>query len=496
MNVGVFIRVSTVDQAKGESPQIHEKRARLHAEAKGWNVVKIYDLAGVSGKSTRFHPQTELMLGDIQKGIIDGLVFSQLSRLARNTEELLYYATYFEQHNASLISLNESIDTSSSSGKFFYTILGALSTWERENNLDRIMASIETRRTLGKFTGGQVSYGYMIENGQVVINEEEADTRRLIYDLFLNCRRRSTVARELNNMGKRTRGGKKWSDVTVDRLLKNTDAKGIRKSNYRKKPSENSPSHLKPKEEWRYDPCPALISEEKWNQVNAILKEQENSLQAKPTNQRVNLFTGYIYCDKGHKMLIHSRTKKYSCPECKVRIEMDFVEELFKNQIKNYLKDHVQKEAYMTNVTSEIGRMELELVVSQKKVEEVKKKVDKLVELNLLGEIPTKGFRSYYEPLELQKEQLEKNIELETHNLSQAKLTVASLSESFKVSEDTFSSWDSLERPEKRLIIELVTKKVIYDGKTLNFKLKGIAPISSPKETGLNGQHFGVSAWQ
>lgn len=496
MNVGVFVRVSTVDQAKGESPQIHEQRARLHAESKGWKVVKVYDLAGVSGKSTRYHPQTELMLSDIQKGVIDGLIFSQLSRLARNTEELLYYANYFEQHNASLISLNESIDTSSSSGKFFYTILGALSTWERENNLDRIMASIETRRALGKFTGGQVSYGYKIDNGQVVINEDEADTRRLIYDLFLKYRRRATVARELNEMGKRTRSGKKWSDVTVDRLLKNTDAKGVRKSNFRKRPTDNDPSHLKPKDEWRYDPCPALISEEKWNQVNAILQEQENSLQAKPQNQRTNLFTGFIYCDKGHKMLIHSRTKKYSCPTCKVRIQMDFVEEQFKKQIKDWLKDNVEKELYLKNVREQINQIEVEIDASVKKVEEVKKKIDKLVELNLSGEIPTKGFREYYDPLELQKEQLEKTIELETHNLSQAKTTLASMNDSFKISEDTLDIWDTLERPEKRLIVELVTKKVTYTGVDLIFLLKGIAPIPSPKEMGSNGQHSGGCAWQ
>jgi site-specific DNA recombinase len=337
MNVGLFIRVSTVDQAKGESPKIHEERGRLYAESKGWKVVKIYDLKGVSGKSTRYHSETEKMLADIKDGEIQGLIFSQLSRLARNTEELLYYANYFEKFGASLISLNESIDTSSSSGKFFYTILGALSTWERENNLDRIMASIETRRTLGKFTGGQVSYGYKIENAKVVIHDKEAPVRILMYDLFLKHRRRTTVARLLNEMGYRTRANKPWSDVTVDRLLKNSDAKGIRKSNYRREPTEDNPSFTKPKEEWLFDECPALISEEKWNSVNTIIKEQENSLLTKPLNQRTHLFTGYLFCDNGHKMSVQSKTSKYSCPICKVRLEIDILESIFKSRIEKFL---------------------------------------------------------------------------------------------------------------------------------------------------------------
>src|SRR6185369_7828930 len=49
--VGIWVRVSTEDQAKGESPEHHEARGRMYAEAKGWTPVTVYDLAGVSGKS-------------------------------------------------------------------------------------------------------------------------------------------------------------------------------------------------------------------------------------------------------------------------------------------------------------------------------------------------------------------------------------------------------------------------------------------------------------
>lgn len=49
--VGIWIRVSTADQAKGESPRHHEARARYYAEAKEWKVVELYNLSGVSGKT-------------------------------------------------------------------------------------------------------------------------------------------------------------------------------------------------------------------------------------------------------------------------------------------------------------------------------------------------------------------------------------------------------------------------------------------------------------
>jgi len=89
--VGIWIRVSTEEQARGESPEHHEKRARFYAESKGWQVKKVYHLEAVSGKSVMGLPETQRMLDDIKKGRIAGLIFSKLARLARNTKELLSY---------------------------------------------------------------------------------------------------------------------------------------------------------------------------------------------------------------------------------------------------------------------------------------------------------------------------------------------------------------------------------------------------------------------
>lgn len=59
--VGIWIRVSTEDQARGESPEHHEKRARAYAEARGWEVGEVYHLEGVSGKSVMSHPEAQRM---------------------------------------------------------------------------------------------------------------------------------------------------------------------------------------------------------------------------------------------------------------------------------------------------------------------------------------------------------------------------------------------------------------------------------------------------
>ncbi|MDD3711814.1 MAG: recombinase family protein, partial [Patescibacteria group bacterium] len=64
--VGIWIRVSTEDQAKGESPEHHEKRARYYAESKSWQIKEVYHLEAVSGKSVINHPEAQRMLQDIR----------------------------------------------------------------------------------------------------------------------------------------------------------------------------------------------------------------------------------------------------------------------------------------------------------------------------------------------------------------------------------------------------------------------------------------------
>src|ERR1019366_4476022 len=201
--------------------------AREYAKFNRWTVKEVYDLAGVSGKTVMDHPEARRMLSDIRKGHITGIIFSKLARLARNTKELLEFSDFFRDQQADLVSLQDSIDTSTPSGRMFYTFQAAQAQWEREEIADRQKASILVRAKLGKTINGMAPYGFQWKDRKLIIQPDEAPVRRKAYELFLQYRRKGTVAKLLNAAGHRARKGALWSDTQVRRVLAESAIKGV-----------------------------------------------------------------------------------------------------------------------------------------------------------------------------------------------------------------------------------------------------------------------------
>ena len=469
--VGIWIRVSTEDQAKGESPEHHEKRARLYAESKGWDIVTVYHLEALSGKSVMGYAETKRMLEDIKKGTITGLIFSKLARLARNTKELLEFSDIFKKEDADLISLQEAIDTSSPAGRLFYTMIAAMAQWEREEIASRVAASVPIRAKLGKSLGGIAPLGYKWEGKEgetkkFVIDEQHAPVRKLIYELFLKFKRKKAVAKHLNDNGYRTRDNKLFSDTTIKQLLRDPSAKGLRRVNYSKR-SENRKTFIqKPESEWVLHPCPALVSEEIWNACNRIL---DDSLiqNKKPGPRAKHLLAGYIFCaDCNKKMYVFHSSKfpTYRCPNCSNRIVVGDIEGFYHDQLKTFLLTETSTPKYLESLDSELQERENLLSAIFKERESLLKKIDTFINMRINNELSKELFIEKHKPMEERLNQLNNQLPEIQADVDFLKIQHRSADAVLSYAKDLYDNWSDMSQEQKRHIVETITK-IITVGK-------------------------------
>jgi len=162
--------------------------------------------------------------------------------------------------------------------------------------------------TTSKYTGTP-PYGYELINKILSPIENETNIRKEIYEIFIDNKRLKTTAEKINQKGFRTRLNSKFTDTTILRLLTDPIVLGI----------ENE--------------TPAIISQETFDTVQKILSTQESTARLP-----VHLFSGIVYCGNcDTKMRVFSSiSKKYTCPDCRRKIDKNDLEKIYLSQLKEY----------------------------------------------------------------------------------------------------------------------------------------------------------------
>lgn len=216
-----YCRVSTLEQKKrGYGIDIQIRDVTLFAERHNLYVQKFFKDEGESGIAENRRGLNRLMR-DCQAGRIGVIILPSLDRLSREVRiaENLFHE-FHELHVRILIA-----DMPQYNGErkdiLIRQILEAISEENRREIIERLWKGRQERIRKGLFPGGNLPYGYIRQNQRIVINDQEAETVRAIYDLTSKGLKGREISDELNRRGHLRRNGTPWTQRQVCRIIAN-----------------------------------------------------------------------------------------------------------------------------------------------------------------------------------------------------------------------------------------------------------------------------------
>ncbi|MCM1530612.1 MAG: recombinase family protein [Alistipes sp.] len=228
--VAAYARVSTdhEEQLTSYEAQVNYYTEYIKGRA-DWEFVSVYADEGISGCSTKGRLGFQTMVEDALAGKINLIITKSVSRFARNTVDSLSTIRKLKEHNVECYFEKENIWTFDSKCELLLSIMSSISQEESRSISENVTWGHRRRMADGRVSvpfGRFLGYD-RVENGELIVNEDEAKIVREIYRLFLEGLTPHSIGKTLTERGIPTPGGKiKWSSSTVRSILTNEKYKG------------------------------------------------------------------------------------------------------------------------------------------------------------------------------------------------------------------------------------------------------------------------------
>ena len=308
-------RVSTEHEAQlaalENQMQWYEDQAKYHPN---WTVLKSYIDRGITGTQAKKRPAFMEMLNDAKYHKFDLIVTREVCRFARNTVDTLVITRQLKEIGIEVYFVEDNIWTMDNDGELRLTIMATLAQEESRKTSERVRAGQKISRDNGVLYGNGNILGYDRLGDTYVINEDQAETVRIIYDLYLKGNGFNKIVNELVRLKRKDSSGLvRWDATKVSRILHNATYKGYQ--GYYKSYKNN---HLDQKTivnrdedtylyvKGRFTP---IISEEVWDKCKALReskltlrKTQEGKLERTGTRTSEDIWAKRLICRCGHRM--------------------------------------------------------------------------------------------------------------------------------------------------------------------------------------------------
>lgn len=303
-----------------------------------------YDDGGFTGGNMD-RPALKRLMDDIKSGLIDTVVVYKVDRLSRSLADFAKLIDLFDEHKVSFVSVTQQFNTTTSMGRLTLNILLSFAQFEREVIGERIRDKLAASKRKGMWMGGVTPMGYVVKNRELVIEPDEAEGIRKIFDLFLMTKSPTEMAKMLPRMGvlskrRMTKSGRILGGQALDKgglykILQNPIYIG----------------KIKHKDKIYEGRHPAIIDMETWNKVRATMKENTINRGAITRKKTKAILMGLLKCGECECGLVANHTRKkggrlyryYTCehyrkginPDCKVRnVSANEMEALILNQLQ------------------------------------------------------------------------------------------------------------------------------------------------------------------
>lgn len=315
LKVAAYCRVSTEHEEQQNSFENQVNYYTKYIQSKPeYEFAGIYADEGISGTSIRKREDFKRMIEDCKNGKIDLIIVKSISRFARNTQDCLNYSRMLKQMGVGVIFEKENINTNDGAGELLFTILSSLAQEESRSISENVKWGIRSNFKEGKLhINADRFLGYdKNENGDLIINEEQAAIVQRIFKEFMYGINPDVIAKRLNEEKVNgCEGEPKWASSTIWRILENEKYMGdaiLQKTytpDYLTKKCEKNDGHLI---QYRVmDNHEAIVDKELWEAVQleierrkAYMKKYDLKGMGRYTDEQP--FSNRVICGKCNKI--------------------------------------------------------------------------------------------------------------------------------------------------------------------------------------------------
>jgi DNA invertase Pin-like site-specific DNA recombinase len=297
----IYTRKSTEEGLEQEFNSLDAQREASVAyiasqRHEGWVLSpELYDDGGFSGGNMN-RPGLAALMAEVQAGRIQVIVVYKVDRLTRSLADFAKIVEVLDGNGASFVSVTQSFNTTTSMGRLTLNVLLSFAQFEREVTGERIRDKIAASKRKGMWTGGPVPLGYDVQDRKLVVNAEEAETVRAIFQRYLDLGSIVTTIAALDADGVLTkvsktrdggtRGGIAWSRGALAHLLANRVYIGEMRHKQQHFPGQHD----------------AIVPRSLWEAVQEQL-ERNRLNRISETNQRHDhMLAGRLYDGLGRRM--------------------------------------------------------------------------------------------------------------------------------------------------------------------------------------------------